>query len=161
MSRTWVLPGFHRRFDSGLKRPTVPGNSTTHSRIMEPLQVVGHIGPVRVPSSAVGAVHALPLEHTDGPLACRVVAAMADCAHAEARGVATQKFLVGAADELAAAIRMQDTSLLPSAATPPSALPARPCACPGDGASTIPSPACGRDPTPGTGTAFFQAIRSR
>lgn len=86
----------------------MPGNSATHSRIMEPLQVVEQIGPGFVPGAVVGAVYALPLEHAEEPLACRVVAAMADRAHAGDHGIAAQELLVGAADELAAAIRMQD-----------------------------------------------------
>jgi hypothetical protein len=49
---------------------------------MEPLEVFGKIGPRLVVGPVVRAVHALALKHPKAPLARRVVAAVADGAHA-------------------------------------------------------------------------------
>ena len=68
----------------------------------------GWTKPGRANSIAFLAVHPFPLEHREKPFARRVVAAMADRAHAADQGVAAQKLLIRAADELPAAIRMQD-----------------------------------------------------
>lgn len=75
---------------------------------MEPLEVVEQIGPRLVASSVLAPVHALPLEHPEKALAGRVVGAVADRAHAADQGMAAEVLLVVAADELPAAIRVQD-----------------------------------------------------
>ena len=67
---------------------------------MEPLQVIEQIAPRLVSGPVVRAVHALPLEYPEEPFTRRVVAAVADRAHAADQCVAAQEFLVRAADEL-------------------------------------------------------------
>jgi hypothetical protein len=75
---------------------------------MEPLEVVEHAGSCLVASPILAVVHAFPLELPEETLAGRIVGAMANRAHAADQRVAAQELLVGAADELPAAIRVQD-----------------------------------------------------
>src|SRR5690606_40137701 len=104
----WVHPRFHGRFDQGLKLPVTPGNSTTHSRVVEPLEVAEDIGPGLIAGAVAGAVSPLALDDPEETLAGRVVAAVADRAHAADQGVASEELLVSVADELPAAVGMQD-----------------------------------------------------
>jgi len=60
LDRNRVLPRFHERFDQGWKRPVTPGNSTTHARVVEPLEVVERIGPRRVAGAVGVRVDELP-----------------------------------------------------------------------------------------------------
>ena len=75
---------------------------------MESLEVVEHVGPGLVAGAVAATENALPLEQAKEALAGRVVAAVADGAHALDQAVAGEKLLVHAAAELATAVRVQD-----------------------------------------------------
>src|SRR5690606_378926 len=71
-------------------------------------EVAEDIGPGLIAGAVAGAVSPLALDDPEETLAGRVVAAVADRAHAADQGVASEELLVSVADELPAAVGMQD-----------------------------------------------------
>ncbi len=71
---------------------------------MEPLNVIEDISPRFVLSAVTPVVNSLPLEHSEEPLAGRIITTMTDRAHAAHQSVAAEIALVIFAGELTASI---------------------------------------------------------
>ncbi len=84
------------------------GDSPSHSRIVEPLDVVKHVGFGSIQRWVVMTVDSFALEHSEEPLAGGVVAAVADGTHLAQQRVLPQESLVVPALKLTAAIGVQN-----------------------------------------------------